>query len=153
MIMSLTSMYSGKPMRRQFDTSIRSTTAECSPEEPRAWQFRSRHILSIAAKPIAAINFGTRMCTDPRMPVPMFDGQHVIMPKMGCDMNAVSSPVTFFTPSVIRLAPSASRENTPFTSPPISIEMMRRWSPSLTQFTNVFCLLWKMPRPCGQCSW
>eukprot|EP00614_Pseudopedinella_elastica_P026702 CAMPEP_0172614710 /NCGR_PEP_ID=MMETSP1068-20121228/54514_1 /TAXON_ID=35684 /ORGANISM="Pseudopedinella elastica, Strain CCMP716" /LENGTH=32 /DNA_ID= /DNA_START= /DNA_END= /DNA_ORIENTATION= len=32
--MSVTSSYSGYPMRRQLDTSMRSTTSECSPELP-----------------------------------------------------------------------------------------------------------------------
>lgn len=129
-------------MRRQFETSIRSTTSECSPDEPRAWQFRSRAILSIASKPMVAISFGTKMCTEPRMPVPMLDGQQVSTPKIGCFMNASSTPVSLMTPSSIALAITDSRVKTDSTSPPCSIEMSRRWSPSLTQFTAVFALLW-----------
>mmetsp|Transcript_7184 Transcript_7184/g.13245 ORF Transcript_7184/g.13245 Transcript_7184/m.13245 type:complete len:280 (-) Transcript_7184:170-1009(-) len=155
MIMSFTSSYSGNPMRRQLLTSMRSTTAECSPEEPRAWQLRSRAILSMASKPMDLMSFGTRMCTEPRMPVPMLEGQHVTDPNLGCIMKISPSacPTTDLTPASMAAAPADSRENTAFTSPPFSIEMMRRWSPSFTQFTNVLSGLWNTPRPCGQCSW
>jgi hypothetical protein len=40
-------------------------------------QLRLRASLSMASKPMVAISFGTRMCTDLRIPVPMLEGQHV----------------------------------------------------------------------------
>jgi hypothetical protein len=118
-------------MRRQLLMSMRSTTSECSPLDPRAWQFLARASLSIASNPMFLISFGTKMCTLPRMPVPMFDGQQVTEPNLGCIMNtSPATPVSRRTPSSMALAPALSRENTAVTSPPSCIEMIRRWSPS-----------------------
>eukprot|EP00613_Pedinella_sp_CCMP2098_P070504 CAMPEP_0171921600 /NCGR_PEP_ID=MMETSP0993-20121228/20439_1 /TAXON_ID=483369 /ORGANISM="non described non described, Strain CCMP2098" /LENGTH=53 /DNA_ID=CAMNT_0012559043 /DNA_START=29 /DNA_END=186 /DNA_ORIENTATION=+ len=44
-------------------------------------------------------------------------------------------PVAARTPASMAAAPADSRENTALTSPPLSMEIMRRWSPSFTQFT------------------
>lgn len=58
-------------------------TLLCSPDEPRAWQFIYLAILSIPSKPNFSINLGRRMWTDPLMQVPKFEGQQVIIPKIG----------------------------------------------------------------------
>lgn len=90
------------------------------------------------------------MCTDPLIPVPKLLGQQVMQPKIGWVMNTLSFPVIFFNPSSITLIPSANLENTLFTSPPFSMEMILRWSPSLIQSKNYLSTLWKIPLPSGQ---
>ena len=64
-----------------------SPQSECSPLEPRAWQFRSRANLSMASNPIVLMSFGNRMWTLARIPVPMFEGQQATEPNLGCVMN------------------------------------------------------------------
>merc|ERR1740117_260068 len=111
LIMSCSSMYSGMPMRRQFEMPTRSTTSECSPEEPRAWHMRLRHSVSIFLKPQALISLGILMCTEPRMPVPRLDGQQVTAPNLGCIWNGSMPkylpPSTPTGPSFLRPADTA----------------------------------------------
>jgi len=53
------------------------------------WQLRSRQILSIPSSPILAISLGTKMCTEPRIPVPKLEGQQVMQPRTGSCTLAV----------------------------------------------------------------
>ncbi len=46
--------------------------------------------------------------------------------------------------------PAVRRRKTAPRSPPICMEMIRRWSSSLTQTRKVLASLWKIPRPVGQ---
>ena len=57
------------------------------------------------------------------------------------------SLVPFASAAVLRAAEiSANLVKTDFTLPPVSMEMIRQWSSSLTQHKAVFASLWKIPR-------
>lgn len=99
------------------------------------------------------MSLGTKIWTDPLMQVPKLEGQQVIMPRTGSDMNTYSYPVIFFRPSSIALIPLPSLSKTRLTSPPYSIDMILKWSPSLIHNKNSFFSEWKIPLPSGQCSW
>merc|ERR1719460_401689 len=91
---------------------------------------------------------GKSTWTDALIPVPRFVGQEWMKPYLGSSMNSL--PDSFLTLSSTAWMPLANLEKTPFTSPPISIEMILSWSSSFTQVRKVLSLLWKMPLPSGQ---
>ena len=134
--MSSISWYSDLPSLLQLLISIRSTTSLCSPEEPLAWQFIPRAMWSISLKPILLINLGRRICTEDLMQVPIFDGQHVTIPRMGSYKNTFSSSEACLRASSMLFTALENLLKTALISPPSSIEIIRRWSPSLIHIRN-----------------
>lgn len=85
--------------------------------------------MSIYLNPIFLINFGNKMCTDPLMHVPKFDGQQAIIPITGSCKNASFLPVIFLIEASIAVTAFENLSNTDWMFPPSSMEIILKWSP------------------------
>ena len=84
-------------------------------------------------------------CTEALRAVPRLVGQHVTKPR--CSSRWYSRSAELRRIYVVALD---SRSYTSIMFGPLCMDIMRRWSSSLTQISRVLSLLWNTPRPTGQ---
>mmetsp|Transcript_104906 Transcript_104906/g.226281 ORF Transcript_104906/g.226281 Transcript_104906/m.226281 type:complete len:237 (-) Transcript_104906:717-1427(-) len=153
-IIFCTSCTSEKPSLCLLDTSnLAPTAGECSPADPLGWRSKAEHTCSKSSLSSwlspsrSLLKFSSFTITEARRPVPRLEGQVPKKPSFSVHMSLVplASAEAFMASERAQ-----KRVNTEGMSPPISMEMIRQWSSSLTQHRAVWASLWKMPLLLGQ---